>query len=159
MKKNLDWVVGFWSEALSTGQDSTILPLVDEAQLLDYEDDLVVERVVGQYFLRNLTEQTQLIACRLYETDVANGGSPPWNLWSFEDADQMFMWHKIHLLDVTANFGSRNMFSAAHPEWSHIDCRVNRRLHDMKELRFHIDALTPLTVYEWGAWIRVLVKH
>lgn len=158
----LDWHVGWWSESLVNTTDVENLDLINLADLDKYEDDIIVERVVGQYFLRsNATDGPHLFATRLYTCDTAQSESGVnLNLFLFDDADYAFMWHKVQVLDMLGNAGSQNMFSSAsHPEWSHIDVKVNRRLSDMKLLRFRIDSFTPDVSFTYGAWIRVLVKH
>lgn len=157
----LDWVIGWWSEGYATEVGPTLLSLIGLPELAEYEHDLVIERVIGQYYIQNLTTSDVVtVHTRLYTTEVNGAGSAPvYNLNLFDDANQQFMWHKVHVLDVAENFGARNMFSAAHPEWSHIDVKVNRKLGDLEELRFHIQPMEAAAEYAYAAWIRVLIRH
>lgn len=160
-----EWVVGWWSEGLSVVTSTIeLIDLIGLPEMDTYENDVLVERVVGQYYVQNLETASVMVlhtrlACR--ETN-GDGETAVINLTLFDDARESFMWHKVHILDQGTNFGARNMFSAAHPEWSHIDCKVNRKMSDLQCLRFHFQTMLPAVITEgftWGAWIRVLIKH
>lgn len=167
---NLDWHIGWWdidgAVGLNeeTGASGVILPLINSAELEKYEDDLLVERVIGQYFIWNLTDASVLFMCRLeVQTEDETGFAS--SLWDASTADRPFMWHKVLLLPpFGTNMG--NVDHDMHPEWSHLDVKVNRRLSDVQTLQFIIDprGSAPLNMgatdnWRYAAWIRVLVKH
>lgn len=168
-RRNLDWVVGWWSEDLNgfaTDGDTVELELLSQGDLDMYEDNVVVERVVGQFWLQNQSPDNRLVvAMRLAVRQAFNDGVGVVNvdLFNFSNAEEPFLWHKVidleSLNDAQAGVGSNtNMRPDHHPEWSHIDCRVNRSLGDLDRLILEIDPLFVTSRFFYAAWIRVLVK-
>lgn len=158
-RRNLDWLVGWWTEKEELGSASAqvILPLVSDADLVQYEDDCIVERVVGQYYLEAGTSGTTLVHTRLTVRPESDVGIWSASISNFHMADEKFLWHKVHALTAS----TRNLAPDIHPEWSHIDCRVNRKLEELQRLVFIFEPETVLsaeTNFKWGVWIRVLVR-
>lgn len=157
-QRNLDWHVGWWSEdGLTTGAQSqqVVLTLITDAELLQYEDDLIVERVIGQYLLLNNSETPTIAHLRLAVRPENETAVFTLDTEQSINADEQFMWHKVQYLE-----GNANNMNAQHPEWSHIDCRVNRRLQGLDRLVLTLDFMDGLVTnpFAFGAWIRVLVK-
>lgn len=163
MSRHGDWLTLWWNESISSAVDTVNLELVGDPELSMYDDDLVVDRIIGQFYLANTTSggTSQFFAARVYDTDFSGntGAVITPNLWVLNDADQRFLWHKVMVLDGSGNAGAKNMFSSAsHPEWSHVDIRVNRRLGDLRGLYWKFDALTVTASFDYGLWLRAWVR-
>lgn len=158
-RRNLDWLVGWWTDEGELGSASAqvILPLVSDADLADFEDDCIVERVIGQYYLEAGTGGTVHLHSRLVVRPESDVGIWSASIANFTMADEQFLWHKVHAMTAS----TRNLAPDIHPEWSHIDCRVNRKLEGLERLCLIFEPTTVLsteTTYKWGAWLRVLVR-
>lgn len=181
-----DWIVGWWSTIQDDNGDpvddgwfaggplaqSARFQLISTGELYDYEDDIIVERVVGQFLVINSSSgRTLPLHMRLEVEDeqLASAGVSTFDLFDINNADRPFMWHKLLLVppgDVT-NMNANQ----SHPEWGHIDCRVNRRMSNVQQLVLRIqtipldytfgpyNAMTGTDLWWFGAWLRVLVKH
>lgn len=163
---SLDWVVGWWFEGMASNivGTETVLSLVGLPELEVYENDLIIERVVGQYKLVNMDTagNPTVMHARLYTTSVdGTGVGPGYIISDFATAEQQFMWHKVHYLEAASSSpeAATNMASTLHPEWSHLDVKVNRRLGDLEELRLQFQTWSNDQGYQYAAWIRVLVRH
>lgn len=160
-RRNLDWHVGWWSDELLVADQSqqVVLTLVTSGELLNYEDDVIVERVVGQLLIINSGTEVGL-AChaRLAVRPENESAIFTLDMTLPDGAEEPFMWHKV----LTLGPGGSNMLASAHPEWSHIDCRVNRKLEGLDRLVLCLETIPALVdgEAEWriGAWIRVLLK-
>jgi len=164
-RRNMDWLVGWWTEqaepSLPSATGQVILPLVSDADLASYEDDVIVERVIGQYLLANPgTGDSYHIHARLTVRPESDVGVWSASIENFTMADEKFLWHKIHVLSPQ----TRNMGPDVHPEWSHLDVRVNRKVEELERLCLIFEpttlfGATPGTdPFNYAAWIRVLVK-
>lgn len=165
----MDWVVGWWSDvppSALTGQ--VVFSLLSAADLDKYEDGLIVERIIGQYnvFVDQPDPGTVHLRIVVRPEDPTVGGTGYFSMGiqEFPQAEEPFLWHKV----ITCPAGVNSMSVLRHPEWSHLDVRVNRALNDLDRLLLIAeggDLLagvpgggTPVR-YRLQAWIRVLVKH
>lgn len=161
-RRNVDWNIGWWTDSeIGFNNSQVIYELISDQQLEVYEDDCIVERVVGQYLIANVnTSDSLLMHIRLCVRPEGTSGPFAATIRLFEMADEQFMWHKTILIPPA----STNLFPGAHPEWSHLDCRVNRKLEgrDRLCLIFEPDnaVLNPATAanFQIAHWMRVLVK-
>lgn len=171
----LDWVMGHWSEVdpVTGDVDSFTIPcdgtlvtlqLIADADLADHSDDMIVERVVGQYLLSyNGTAPAVGFCAMRMSVRPEDPGAAILSTWqapitSAVMADEKFMWHKQHVIGA----GTRNLAPDIHPEWSTLDVRVNRRLEELDRLCLMFQATTgggfDATVFSAQAWLRVLVR-
>lgn len=160
-RRNMDWVVGWWTEQIELPQAAgqVILPLIGDAELASYEDDVIVERVIGQYLLANpsATGDAVHLHARLTVRPESDVGIWSASIENFVMADEKFLWHKVHILSPA----SRNLAPDIHPEWSHLDVRVNRKVEELERLCLIFEPSTlfgTATTFNYAAWIRVLVK-
>lgn len=170
--RKLDWITGWWTEVTASGPDwftvspftTPMLQLVSDADLREHGDDVVVERVIGQYMLESDAgnDTSGIVHMRLVvrPEDPAAVVTPVWAapITTSAMAEERFLWHKVHYL----NNGTRQLAPDIDPEWSHLDCRVNRRLQELDRLVL-IWQLMPFAAgveqtYRCGAWIRVLIS-
>lgn len=162
---SIDWIVGWWSEStnLQAAFEQTQLTLITLNELEDKGDSLRVERVIGQYYLENI-DSVNGVLCHVRL--VVRPSHPALGAWEMpitdaEGAEEKLMWHKVHYL---GGRGTNVGGPSAHPEWSHIDVKVNRSLNDNEELLLIIECGPPFHDPEeqgqvrYAAWIRVLVK-
>jgi len=175
--RNLDWVMGHWSEydpgdgmldSFTVPLDGTLvtLQLIADADLADHQDDIIVERVIGQYLLNCTLATTSSVGYCAMRMAVRpeDPGAAILSTWqapitSAVMADEKFMWHKQHIL----NHGTRNLAPDVHPEWSTLDVRVNRRLQELERLCLMFQGTTgggfsATSSMTCQAWIRVLCK-
>lgn len=188
MSRRYDWVVGWWSERqkgsgatcsshLQTfsinDQQMSIIQLLNDADLAEHTDDVLVERVVGQYMLAfapDLSDEEHT-SCGVHmrlttrPEDADTGAVFAARISPYKNADEKFMWHKVHILGE----GAPALYPQHHPEWSHIDVKVNRRVEELERLVLLVEPF-PIVGVEAGdecsihvairmaAWLRVLVS-
>lgn len=174
----LDWVVGFWHGSTPTTVmvgNQVIFQLLNSADLDEHEDQVVVERVVGQYRYRFTHEEPTeagLVHTRLTVRPENTATGAVFNAPIAPQAmvEEKFMWHKVHFFSYDATAGSArvdNMFSERtsmfqHPEWNHVDCRVKRRVEELDRLCWVVEPVQPAAgvggSLEIWLWLRVLVR-
>lgn len=188
----MDWILGWWDDPACSTSDAppyglqeyegpvhVLLDLVTAAQLEQYGDTVIVERIVGNYLLYNRSDYSFLmnVRCQVTQPNQVFGQSY-YNIWDGEYADDRFLWQKISALALDAsNMANSNWGIHQHPEFNTLDIRVNRRLSDMDNLSLiFAPRCAPSSVAaglpnfyglpfdegfdRWylGAWIRVLIK-
>lgn len=165
----MDWIVGWWSTAYSTSAGTAVyLQLISGSELEDKGDNLVVERIVGQYYFANAdaTGASHLMHTRIVVRPEALPAGPFVNdITTADGAEERFLWHKVHKADLEGfGTGAANLGMLCHPEWSHLDVKVNRRMGDNDVLLFIFQPTVGFfgetnDVFNYAAWIRVLVKY
>lgn len=161
----LDWIVGWWSETtnLTAAFQQVQLTLITLNELEDKGDSLRVERVIGQYYIENNDSDFGVL---VHARIVVRPSHPALGAWSMpiydaEGAEEKLMWHKVHYL---GGRGSNMGGPGSHPEWSHIDVKVNRALNDNEELLLILESGAPFHdaeeagQFRYAAWLRVLVS-
>lgn len=172
MARRLEWHVNgaCWANTPSTlvSGNAANFQLISGTEVEGrYQGGLVVERVIGQVALYNLSDQpfepasTVHMRLRTGLEDLGTNvvGTAGDDLEDADVAEEEFMLHRV----FTAQSGiARSMLDAelANPWWSIIDCKVNRRLESAEALvlTYWISSI-PADV-EWSIqhWLRVLVR-
>lgn len=164
----VDWLVGAWGLVAGNlqGGGRVDVELISQADLEQYEGDLIVQRTVGQF---NIVKDVQNPAvqfmddhvhCRLrtVQDDVAGGALlTPSDIEDLVTAEEQFMWHRVIRMELGDTAGL--LCNECDPAWGSIDCRVKRKLEglDRLVLTFEPHSQSPTDSWSVACWIRVLV--
>lgn len=153
MSKRGDWVpcrnygdsqvvIGATTENfLLVRHGETILASQSPEETVETTDDIITERVVGQFDIVNSSEETTLIAVRLrvglYDDTADIAAFYADSLTDGPDANEPFLWQRYFRIQP----GFTLIDTLHEPTWSMIDCRVARKLTREQALFFSVFSL------------------
>lgn len=168
-KMDRDWIEGYWTNgfgnpgSITAGNTANIV-LVTAAQLEGHDDEVYVERIVGQSFID--TRGANVVAAagigeRIHIGMESEAGAvlvPVQNMSANNagrSAEERFLWNRFNMGDSGQPFSN---YEAGRPWAAHaIDVRVGRKLRDPQLLLYTIYNGFAVTINHY-TWLRVLIK-
>ncbi len=189
-KQRFYWFVPKWGEPLATktptqgetnvGND-IVVALIDTdfaAPGDPRQDNFVVERIIGQYCLSEGASGVQahrMVHHRVYVADSDSTSIALRDLYTADDADSSFLWHKTEGFgagwhgDAFGNWQTSDTIQPAPTQsmgrQGHIDIKVGRRVEEGQTLLWHTQleatGVGPLVDGSWGLmlWVRLLMRE
>lgn len=154
-KRQVSWVLGNWDNVFVTqaGGATRNLDLVDDADVTNYEDSPVPQRVIGNIILLNQQDTLPRVFMGIRRIDAPTAGVVVWNPSDATDAAaDDWIWFDQVCLDP----GSGSQYTENHMQKVSFDIRRKIRIDELQRLRLII---TPSSEISSMCNIRVLVKH
>lgn len=141
------------------------------------QDNFVVERIIGQYKLNAITgadASDRIVHHRVYVADGDQNSVSLRNIYSVDDADSSFLWHKVDVLtqnSIGKAWGNWAEGDATEPPVPFVDgrlgsfdIRVGRAVPEGRSLIWHTQLKNGGLAldddeYFLGLWVRVLMRE
>lgn len=141
------------------------------------QDNFVVERIIGQYKLNNQTgadPADRIVHHRVYVADGDQSSVSLRSLYSADDADSSFLWHKVDVMTgaqharAWGNWGNGASTDPPAPfsngRLGAFDIKVGRNIPEGRSLLWHTAVKNggiPEPDGEWflALWVRVLLRE